>query len=154
MNRKYIFLLLLSSSATTIALPVPAQSDNEQSLGEHLGTAGLWILGGLATIGMAVGGITYGTNWWNRFQQMQAEYNADIADWKTDQARKEKEHQKAMGALDIVLDMTRNFTNNIGKERPQFNPFNIPGELEEEIQKHIPIEQPEATQSSDPSQGP
>lgn len=149
MNCKYTLLLLLQSIiATTIALPVPGESNNEQSLGQHLGAASLWILGGIATIGMAIGGMTYGANWWNRFQQMQAEYNADIADWKADQRRKEKEHQKNMEALDIVLEVTRNFTDNIGKEPAGFNPFDIPDALEEEIQKGTPVKQPDAATST------
>jgi len=154
MNRKSIFVLLLSIMATTVALPVPGESNNEHSLGQHLATASLWILGGLATIGMAIGGITYSTNWWNRFQQMQAEYNADITDWKADQRRKEKEHQKNMQALDIVLEVTRNFTDNIGKKRAEFNPFDIPNALEEEIQKGTPVKQPDAAPSTATSEEP
>lgn len=135
MNQKDVYLLLvLSIIATAIAVPVP-EENHETSLGQHLGTAALWIVGGLASVAMAIGGITYGVNWLHRFQKVQSEYTADTADWNASQTRKDKEHQKKMEAEDLILDVTRNYTDNVGKESEGFNPFQIPEALEEELEQ-------------------
>ena len=65
---------------------------------------------------------------------MQAEHEGNMTMWDATQARKEQEHQKLMEALDIILDVTRNYTENVGKERTEYDPFVIPKDIEVEVQ--------------------
>lgn len=134
MTPKYRFLLFFFCIfATTIAIPLP-DVESEKSLGQHLGQVGLWFLGGLAMIGLSIGSVTHGTNWWHRFKTIQAEHEGNMTMWDTTQARKEQEHQKLMKALDIILDVTRNYTDSVGKERTEHDPFVMPKDIEVEVQ--------------------
>ena len=63
-----LFLVLSVIVASTIALPIPEEERNPNSLGQHLGRAGLLVLGAGALIGMGIGVVTYATNWWHRFK--------------------------------------------------------------------------------------
>jgi hypothetical protein len=153
-QKDLFFLLILALIATAIAVPVP-EENHETSLGQHLGTAALWIVGGLASVAMAIGGITYGVNWLNRFQKVQSEYKADTADWNAAQTRKDKEHEKKMAAEDLIIGVTRNYTDNVGKEIEGFNPFEIPEALEDELEQSR-LQEPEIppiTPEADPHKG-
>jgi hypothetical protein len=121
-SKQLLLLLFLSILATTLALPLPNdQNLNSNSLAQHLGQVGLWILGGATAIGLALGSVTYGTNWWHRFKFLQAEHLGNMTLWNATQARKEQVHQKNMEALDIILEVARNYTDSMGKET-EFNP--------------------------------
>ena len=136
MHTRTLFLLvILSIVATIIAIPLPDEEpENKRSLGQHLGQVGFWMFGGLAMIGMAIGGVTYGTNWWHRFKSMQAEHEGNRTAWEAARSQKEQEHLKNMEALDIILDVTRNYTDTVGKEKAEFDPVSITKELESEVQ--------------------
>jgi hypothetical protein len=57
----YLVLVLVSLLSITLAIPIH-ENDDTNSVGQHLGRAGLWLFGGLAGIGMAIGSISYGTS--------------------------------------------------------------------------------------------
>jgi hypothetical protein len=129
-----VIALVCCIVATTIALPIPENGENQnKSLGQHLGRAGLLVLtvGGL--IGLGIGGVTYGTNWWHRFKLMQAEQAGNKTIWDADKARKEAEHQKNMEALDIILDVAKNYTDTIGIEKTEFDPLAIAKNMEQDV---------------------
>ena len=132
MTPRYLLLLVcLFIAATTIAIPIPDKENvDRNSLGQHIGRAGLWVLGGAAVISMIIGSITYGTNWWHRFKVIKGEHEWNMTLWNATQARKEQEHQKIMEALDIILDVVKNYTDSIGKETTEFDPFAIADEME------------------------
>jgi hypothetical protein len=120
--------------ATTIALPIPENGENQNnSVGQHLGRAGLLVLTVAGLIGLGIGGITYGTNWWHRFKLMQAEQAGNRTIWDAEKARKEAEHQKSMEALDIILDVAKNYTDTIGIEKTEFDPLAIAKDMEKDV---------------------
>jgi hypothetical protein len=135
MTPRYLLLLFLFCFvAITIAIPVADREPETESLGQYLGQAVLCIFGGLAMIGSTIGSLTYGTNWWHRFKSMQAKHEENMTIWDAKQARKEQRHQKQMEALDIILDVTRNYTKKVGKERIEYDPFLITKDMEVEAQ--------------------
>jgi len=113
--RYFVSLFLLSIIGTTIVIPVPDGEQETKNLTQHLGQVSIWISGGLAMIALIMGSVTYGTIWWHRFKSMQTEHEVNMTIWDATQAQKEQEHQKHMEALDIILDVTRNYTENVGK---------------------------------------
>jgi hypothetical protein len=136
MTSRYSFLLLFLSILTiTIAVPLPdGKTQSTDSVAQHIGRAGLWALGGLAAIGLSLGSITYGTNWWHRFKTLQAEFDGNKMAWDATQARKEQEHQKKMEALDVILDVVKNYTDTVGLVKTEFGPFAIADDLEAGIE--------------------
>src|SRR5271154_6416505 len=135
MNPNYFLVLLSLSILTTLALPVADDAPPNRSLGQHLGQVGLWIFGGLGAIAMAIGTITYGTNWFHRFKTMQAELQQNMTTWNTTQLHKDQEHLKHMEALDIILDVTHSYSDNLGKEKTEFDPLEVADTIEEEIKQ-------------------
>ena len=133
MTPAYYILLLLSLLTIALGIPVP-EDDETNSVGQHLGHAGLWLFGGLAGIGMAMGCITYGTSWLHRFKSMQAEFAANTTTWDAEQARKEQEHEKHMEALDIILDVAKNYTESVGKISKEFDPFEVIKEMQDDVE--------------------
>ena len=75
------------------------------------------MLGGLAGIGIAIGGITYGTNWWHRFTSVQIELARNAAAWDAERVNKEQKHKKHLDALDIILGVSRNYTDGRRKSK-------------------------------------
>jgi hypothetical protein len=135
MTPRYLLLSFLFCLITiTIAIPVPNGEHGTKSVGQQLGQVGLWVFGGLAMIGWAIGSVTYGTNWWHRFKTIQAEHEGSMTIWDATQAQKEQDHRKHVEALDIILDVTRNYTENVGKKRIEYNPFVIAKDVEAEAQ--------------------
>jgi hypothetical protein len=126
--------LICSIVVTTIALPIPDEGRNgNNSVGQQLGRAGLLALTVAGLLGLGIGGITYGTNWWHRFKLMQAEHAGNMTLWEAEKERKNGEHQKNMEALDIVLEVAKNYTDTIGKEKTEFDPFAIAKEMEQDV---------------------
>ena len=124
--RYFLLLFLLSIIAATTAIPVPDGEKETKSMGQDLGLeASTWISGGLAMIALVMGSVTYGTNWWHRFKTMQTEHEGNMTIRGATQARKEQEHQRHMEALDIILDVIRNYTENVGKGRKQLNMIHL-----------------------------
>jgi len=83
---------------------------------------------------MAMGCITYGTSWLHRFKSMQAEFAANTTTWDAEQARKEQEHEKHMEALDIILDVAKNYTESVGKISKEFDPFEVIKEMQDDVE--------------------
>src|SRR5271170_6815342 len=129
----YLVLVLVSLLSITLAIPIHG-NDDTNSVGQHLGRAGLWLFGGLAGIGMAMGCITYGTSWLHRFKSMQAEFAGNMTAWDAEQARKEQEHKKQMEALDIVLDVAKNYTESVGQTPKEFDPFAVIQEMQDNME--------------------
>lgn len=146
-------LLICSIVVTTIALPVPEEETNENtSVGQHLGRAGLLALTVAGLLGLGIGGITYGTNWWHRFKLMQGEQAGNRTLWEAEKERKDGEHQKNMEALDIILEVAKNYTDTIGKEKTEFDPFAIAKDMEQEV-KDIQVNPNDATNESEDEEG-
>jgi hypothetical protein len=129
----YLVLGLLSLLSIALAIPVH-ENDDTNSVGQHLGRAGLWLFGGLAGIGMAIGCISYGTSWLHRFKSLQAEFAANTTAWDAEQARKEQEHKKHMEALDMILDVAKNYTDSVGKPPKEFDPFVVIKEMQDNVE--------------------
>jgi hypothetical protein len=129
----YLVLALVSLLSITLAIPIH-ENDDTNSVGQHLGRAGLWLFGGLAGIGMAIGCISYGTSWLHRFRYMQAEFAANTTAWDAEQARKEQKHKKHMEALDIILDVAKNYTKSVGKTPREFDPFVVIKEMQDNVE--------------------
>jgi hypothetical protein len=123
---------ICSIVVATIALPIPDERGNE-SVGQHLGRVGLLSLTFAGLLGLGIGGITYGTNWWHRFKLMQAEQAGNTTLWEVEKEHKIGEHEKNMKALDIVLKVAKNYTDTIGKEKTGFDPFVIAKDTEQEV---------------------
>lgn len=127
-------LVLLSALLTCIAIPIPEQGTENKSVGQHLGKASLSVFGGLSLLGLMIGSVTYGFNWWHRFKSMHAEQEGNMTIWRAEQAQKEQEHQNKMEALTMILDIARNYTENLGKETTGFDPFAIAKDMEADAQ--------------------
>jgi len=134
--RAQTFHLLFSLAVIAVAVAIPVERDENRdtnSVGQHLARAGLWVMGIATVLTLGVGTITYGTNWLHRFQVIKAEHEGSKTVWDAAQDRKDKQHQKNMEALDILLDVARNYTDNIGKERKEFDPLAIVDQLENDM---------------------
>jgi len=128
-------IFALAVIAVTVAVPIERdEPPNTDSVGQHLARAGLWVMGIATALGLTIGSVTYGANWLHRYQVMQAEHQSNVTAWEASQERKDKEYEKQMEALDILLEVTRNYTDNIGKERSEFDPFGIADRLENEVE--------------------
>lgn len=103
--------------AVTVALPIP---ENEgKSLGQEFARASLWVLGTAAFVFFSLNGIGYGTNWWHRFKLMQAEHEGNKSAWDASQDRKQKQREKQLQGLDIILGVARNYTKGVGTKKSQ-----------------------------------
>jgi hypothetical protein len=113
---------LLVVVLVTIAVPIPEHGNENQGLAQTLARTSLWILGGAALAGLAFGGVSYGTNWWHRFKLMQGQHEGSMAEWNAAQKRKERQNQKQLQGLDIILEVARNYTDGMGQESTPVNP--------------------------------
>jgi hypothetical protein len=130
---------LLVVGAITLALPTPENDDNSNSLGQHLGRTGLWVLASAAIASLAFGSISYGTNWWHRFKLMQADHEGNMTSWKAMQGRKERHHQKQLQGLDVILEVARNFTEAMGKENSGVSRIGLPEKPKQAVPMRVVV---------------
>jgi len=117
MHPRTVLVGWLSIVAVTVALPIPENEGN--SLGQDIARASLWVIGTAAFACLALNGIGYGTNWWHRFKLMQVEHEGSRSAWDASHMRKQKQHEKQLQGLDIILDVARNYTKGVGKTKSQ-----------------------------------
>lgn len=56
--------------------------------------------------------------------------------WQAEQERRDVEHRKKMEGLDIILDVVRNYTEDLGRERKEMEGFD-PYLLVEEVERGV-----------------
>jgi hypothetical protein len=132
MLRPFVVLLLVSILATSLALPIPSEH-NPSSITQHLAHASLWALSGLATLGFAIGGIVYGTHWWDRLESIRRENDANMLQFNATMEKNALDHKKKMEALDVLLDLVEQYSDKTKEESRSggFNPVIIENELEQ-----------------------
>jgi hypothetical protein len=145
-KRLLIFTLLLPALAHPIPPTTPPSNPSApapNSLTQHLGRAGLLVLTLSGILGLAAGGITYGTHWLHRYKSLTATEEGNMTLWRAEQERRDVEHRKKMEGLDIILDVVRNYTEDLGREREEregrekggFDPFLLVGEVERGVEE-------------------
>ena len=126
-------LPLLTATATVLAVPIRRDETHESRLGQHILEASLSALRPLFILGVAIGSISYTTNWFHRFQTMKAQEEGNDGTWEATRSREQAEHQKNMEGLDIILDLVHGYAENITREKHGFDPLVIPGKLEADV---------------------
>jgi hypothetical protein len=131
---KFSAIVVLSIIALAVAVPVEDEGKKTESVGQHAARVGLLATAGACVLGLTLGTIAFGIHLFQRYQVIQAEHRGNKVIWEAEQAQKDTEHQKNMAALDILLDVARNYTVTIGKAPEEFNPLAIADRLQDDVE--------------------